>query len=524
MFCKECGSKHPGFLNYCPNDGQTLAAALPSAVHHKSEGFCSGCGNSTTSAAQYCHHCGESNSTSKVGTAKKIQHPQTPVKSATIHNSKIQGFTSTSITSVLMALGISILLIFAAAFLLKTEAETAIIEISDGEITRGQFNSFENYIASEFESEYEVNLDLPSVYNIFTYISFMHGIDFELTGEAFEKESDFFQYGIDINAQNFSAPLLLITFIMLLLSGVVLGFYTKKDNVPIWQSILGFSVFYGIFVAISSFIAGFKYDNDFESVYANVSLSFAGKFPLFESFFSGLFLAAAIAGSSALFMVYRKQTFNYLKTKASYIQYLAFSIFLILGGLFSMVAISLTALMTSPAADDMLEYFELNGIALFGSFSIWIWDLAHFLPINLSMREFGETESYTFHLLESLSDNQSDIINLFFVTDSFPIWVKLSFLLPAALLVMTGYYLYTTHRLKISELLKFSAFYGVLMVIVKLFTSLKLFISSTSFGESDEALSIQVHSDLISVFLISALYALVFFSAGGFLKRYLTAS
>lgn len=189
-----------------------------------------------------------------------------------------------------------------------------------------------------------------------------------------------------------------------------------------------------------------------------------------------------------------------------------------------MVAISLTALMTSPAADDMLEYFELNGIALFGSFSIWIWDLAHFLPINLSMREFGETESYTFHLLESLSDNQSDIINLFFVTDSFPIWVKLSFLLPAALLVMTGYYLYTTHRLKISELLKFSAFYGVLMVIVKLFTSLKLFISSTSFGESDEALSIQVHSDLISVFLISALYALVFFSAGGFLKRYLTAS
>ncbi|MDN3437326.1 zinc ribbon domain-containing protein [Planococcus sp. APC 3900] len=524
MYCKECGSKHPGFNNYCPNDGQVLIATFPSPVHHKSEGFCAGCGNSVTSSAQYCKHCGESNSISKTGVAKKIQQPQTPINTTIKQNTKIQLFTSKSLTSIFLALGISILLMFVAAFLLKTEAETAMIELSEGEITRGQFHSFENYIASEFENEYEVNLDLPSIYNIFTYISFMHGVDFELTGEAFEKESDFFQYGIDINVQNFSAPLLLITFLILFMSGVVLGFYTKKDNVPMWQSIMGFSFLYGIFVAISSFIAGFKYDNDFDSAFAEVSLNFVGKFPLVESFFSGLFLAATIAGSSALFMVYKKQTFIYLQTKASYIQYLAFSIFLILGGLFSMAAITLAALSASPAAEELFEYFELNGIALFGSFSIWIWDLAHFLPINLSMREFGETESYTFHLLESLSDNQNDIISSFFVAETFPIWVKLSFLLPAALLVVTGYYLYTTHRMKIIELLKFSAFYGLFMVIVKLFTSLKLFISSTSFGESDEALSIQVHSDLISVFLISTLYALAFFSAGGFLKRYLSES
>lgn len=524
MFCKECGSKHPEFINYCPNDGQVLIASFPSSVHHKSEGFCAGCGYSVVSTAQYCHHCGESNSTLKIGAVKKIHQSQTPLHSPILKSATVQSPTSKSFTSILMTLGLSILLIFVAAFLLKTEVETAMIELSEGEITRGQLHSFENYIASEFESEYEVNLGLPNIYNIFTYISFMHGIDFELTGEAFEKNGDFFHYGIDVDAQNFSAPLLLITFLMLLISGVALGYYTKKDNTPIWQSIMSFSFLYGIFVAASSYIAGFKYDNDFESRYADVALSFAGRFPLLESFFSGLFLAAVIAGSAALFTVYKEQTFNYLRTKASYIQYLSFSVFLIFGGLFTMGAITFTALSTSPAAEELFEYFELHSLALFGSFSIWIWDLAHFLPINLSMQEFRETESYTFHLLESLSDNQNEIINLFFVTESFPIWVKLSFLLPAALLVMTGYFLYTTHQMKISELLKFSAFYGALMVIIKLFTSLKLFISTTSFGEADEALSIQVHSDLISVFLISALYALAFFSAGGFLKRYLTES
>ena len=522
MFCKECGSKHPEFINYCPNDGQELTATFPSAVSYKSAGFCAGCGNAVSASAQYCQYCGESHSILKVGTVKKVEQSPIAPKNSSISKLKMEPFSTKTITSILFALGISILLVIVAAFLLKTELETALIESSDGDITRGQLHSLESYLSSEFENDYEVNLDLPNIYNIFTYISFMHGIDFELTGEALEENSDFFQYGIDVDARNFSAPLLLITFSLLMLGGVALGYFIKRNHIPMWQAIAGFSLFYGIFVAISSFIASFSYANDFNSAYADVSLSFSGNFPIFESFFSGLVLAAAISGSAALFVVYGKQTVHYLQSKASYVQYSAFSIFVILGGLFTMAAITLGALSASPAADEVFETFELSSIALFGSFSLWIWDLAHLLPINLTVKEFGETESYTFHLLGSLSDNQSDFIGLFFINETFPIWVKLSFLLPAALLMAAGYMLYNSHQLKMIEILKFSALYGIFMVIVKLLTSLKFSMSTSSFGEVNEAISAQIHSDWLSVFLVSAIYALVFFNAGGFLKRFLS--
>ncbi|MGK7376378.1 zinc ribbon domain-containing protein [Planococcus sp. 1R117A] len=522
MFCKECGAKHPSFINYCPNDGQELTVALPFAVGHKNTGFCGGCGNSVSASAQYCQSCGESHHVLKVGTVKKVEPSISAKKNLSQSKLMIEPFSTKTFTSILFALGISIVLVIVAAFLLKTEVETALIESADGELTRGQLHSIENYFSTEFESEYDINLELPNIYNIFTYISFMHGIDFELTGEAQEDYSDFFQYGIEVDAQNFSAPLLLITFVLLALSGIALGYFIKRNHIQMWQAIIGFSLLYGIFIAVSSFIASFSYINSIDTSYANVSLSFAGKFPIVESFFSGLILAAAISGSAALITVYGKQTVHFLQTKASYVQYLSFGLMIILGGLFTMAAITFIALSASSAADEIFKTFELSSIALFGSFSIWIWDLAHLLPINLTIKEIGETESYTFHLLESLSDNQSEIVGLFFISEAFPLWVNLSFLLPAALLIGAGYMLYNTHSLKIFETLKFSALYGLFMVVVKLFTSLKFSMTSSSFDELDEFVSARIHTDLLSVFLISAIYALVFFNVGGFLKRYLS--
>ena len=76
--------------------------------------------------------------------------------------------------------------------------------------------------------------------------------------------------------------------------------------------------------------------------------------------------------------------------------------------------------------------------------------------------------------------------------------------------------------MRILELLKFSVFYGGMMVIIKLFTSITLDVSVTDFDTVTESLSLMIHTELFTVFFISTLFALVFFSTGGFLKRYLS--
>src|SRR5690606_11042457 len=151
----------------------------------------------------------------------------------------------------------------------------------------------------------------------------------------------------------------------------------------------------------------------------------------------------------------------------SHFQYVVSGAFIIFGGLFSMSNSTALLLSSSPVVRENFETLSFNVITAVGSLSLWNWDLSHVLPINLTVRVLGMAEPYTFHLIDSLSDNQDEFIGLLFLNESFPIWMKLSFLIPAALLMTAGYLLYYTHQMKFLELLKFSAFYSVLMVIVK---------------------------------------------------------
>lgn len=523
MFCSECGAKHPRYLNYCPNDGQELIATLPMTVSHKRDGFCAGCGTQVDKAAQYCFQCGDSNSSMKFGTAKLVQQSKPAISKKTLSQSAVQSnkFSSNTLAAIFIPLAISILLVFAGALLLKNSTDNLIVDNSDGELTLGKLNSLEEVLSAELENDYDINVNFPSIYNIFTYISLMHGVDFEFEGKVLERYSDFFNTTISLNAQNFSSPLLIFTLFILILSGLALGHFTKRYDVPLWHSLTGFSILYGLFITISSYVANFKYENELESFYATLVLDFSGTFPLFESFFSGALLAFAITSISALLMMYRKQTFTYVKTLNSSLQYIFSTVLIALFGLIIFWAATLISLATNSYISEDFEYMNLQMFSIFSSFSMWVWDLSHFLPITLSTREYGETESYTLHLLSAFSDNQSELLGLFFESESFPLWMSLSFLLPVVLLGFAGYKLYETHKLKIGELAKFSIFYGVLLVIIKTFTSLKMSTSVTEIGQVAETFTMRIHSDFFTVFFLSALLAFICFSVGGFLKKYL---
>lgn len=529
MFCRECGVKHPSYNNYCPNDGQDLQPVFASQVEHRISGFCASCGNSVNSSAQYCQHCGESHSTMKLGTAKKasVSQANKPFAMPTVTKSFM---TQNSLLSILMAVGITILLTISTAYIIKTQAESFVIDMSDGELTSSDFKTM-NMLSDSIEEDLGMEIDLPNIYNVFTYISLMHSIDFELVGELSGKEDgESIQGDLQMNAQNLSLSSLFIVIILLVIGGLILGYIVKRKNLPLGESILGFSLIYGLFLMVSSFIASFSFKESFEIFYSRVNVNISGEFPLIESFMVGTFLASGVAGLAALLMVYGRDVFLYIRTKSSAIQYLVYSTFISLVGVSLFTGIYFSISGKYIEGELFSEQANAVGNFIAGPMGMWVWNLSHLIPLNFTFEAPGENEIFSLHLFSSYKklfelDSMytfSQIKELFFINDGLPLLLKASLLIPVVLLIIAGYHLYQTHRLNIIELVKFSLIYAVIMIFVRVFSSIEYSLSSSHEELFDiEQILVQIQPNLIPVFIISSLFALAFFSLGGYLKRYL---
>lgn len=530
MFCKECGTKHPTYTNYCPNDGQDMQQVIPSPVEHRTSGFCASCGNSVEPAAQYCRHCGESHSTMKLGTVKKspIAQVQKPAfKMPTISN----GLTSKqSLTSILMAVGLSILLTLVVAFIIKSSAENYIIDNSDGEITASDIKQMD-MLSEQIEDATGMEIDFPNVYNVFTYVSLMHGIDFELSGDMnAEEDGENYQGDAELIIQNITLSFLFIVGIILIIGGLFLGYLVKKNGLSLGESILGFSLIYGVFLLISSIIASFTFKEKIEIFYTEVNLKVKGAFPLLESFIVGAILAACIAGLAVLIMVYGKDVLAYLHTKATYVQYLVYSTLISLVGISIFTGIYFSISGKYIEAGVFTEQEAALGTLFAGPMGIWVWNLSHLIPLNFTSSEGGGKEYFTLHLFSSFKklselddlDMRDMVTDLFFIEDGLPLLLKASLLIPALVLVLAGFLLYRTHGLNVIELVKFSVIYGIVMTFTRIFSSIKISteVGGAEFFDAGKFL-IQIQPNLIPVFIISTLFALAFISIGGYLKRFL---
>ncbi|WP_075617189.1 hypothetical protein [Paenisporosarcina indica] len=528
MFCKECGMKHPTYTNYCPNDGQDMQQVIPSPVEHRTAGFCASCGNTVEIAAQYCRHCGESHSTMKLGNVKKspiAQVQQQPFKMPTLSS----GMTSKkSLTSILMAVGLSILLTLVAAFIIKSQAENFIIENSDGEISKSDIKQVE-FLSEMINDATGMEIDFPNIYNMFTYVSLLHGVDFELSGEvSAEEDGEFYKADAELNVQNITLSFLFIIGIILIIGGLFLGYLVKRNGLSLGESVLGFSVLYGIFLLISSLIASFTFKKQIDVFYTEVDLKMKGSFPLIESFIVGAILAASIAGLAALVMVYGKDVVAYVQTKATYVQYLVYSTLISLVGITIFTGIYFSISGKYFEGELMTEQTTSLGTLFAGPMGLWGWNLSHLIPLNFTSFDNGN-EYFSLHLfssVKSLSELEDLSIyemvsTLFFIEDGLPLLLKASILIPVLILILAGFFLYRTHGLHLIELLKFSAIYGIVMTFTRIFSSIEI---STEVG-GDEVFDIgqfmmQIQPNLIPVFIISTLFALAFISIGGYLKRY----
>lgn len=534
MFCKECGKKHPIYTNYCPNDGQDMQPINSSLVEHKKVGFCASCGNSVDSKAQYCQHCGESHSTLKIGTVKKVSTSQGHSRSFGLPTLSTTILSKESLSSILIAVGLTILLTLLTAFFIKTQTENYIIDNSGGEMTASDIKHMD-YLSQSLEYETGLDIDFPNIYNLFTYVTLIHSIDFEVTGDISAKDSEeSYQETLKLAIQNLSLSLLLIAIFILSIGGLILGYIVKKNRTSLSSSIFGFSVIYGVFLLVSSFIASFTFKEGIYIFSNKVNIIVKGTFPLIESFFVGTILAASISGLTALLMVYGKDVFAYLSTKASYVQYFVYSTIISLIGITLFTGIYLSISGKYLEENLLPDQATAVGIMLSGPVGMWLWNLSHLIPLNFTVKESGDNEFFSLHLfssyvklseLDDLSNLNDLVTSLFFIEGSLPLILKASLLIPALLLIFAGFQLYRTHGLHLIELVKFSIVYGLIMTFLRLFSSVGFSIDATD----DELYGIeqflfQVQPNLAPVFIISAIFALVFISIGGYLKRYIGES
>lgn len=533
MYCQKCGIKHSPSMNYCPNDAQDLQPILATGTEFRKTGYCGGCGKTVNPIAQYCEHCGESHSTISIqhsanSAVAKMQKP-----SFSLPNIEGLSFSKNSLAPVLAAVSITILLTFLAAFVLKAQVENFIVENSFGEISKADFQYLDELIAKELEDESMINIDFPNIYNVFTYISSMHSIDFKFSGElSGSDEGEPFQGEFEMISQNTTVSLLAIILIVLIVGGVVLGHYVEKNGLSLGKAVMQFSCIYGLFLMISSSIAGFSFISTIEMYYSMVDINIKGEFPLIESFMVGALLAGTISGSAALMKIYGKNILQFIQTRATHTQYAIYSVCISIFGisLFS----GIFFIFSDNFYEDSADLAEVPSYQLIsGPMGMWVWNLSHLISLNFKAFDSEDREAFSLHLFDSFEElsvlellYSGDFIKeLFLLENGIPFLLKASFLVPAVLLVWAGYQLYLTHKLTIVELMKFSLIYGGVMALTRFFTNLK--VAVTISGEelySLEEFLLQIQPNLFSVFITSALFAMVFVAAGGYLNRYLSGT
>ncbi|AQQ54167.1 zinc ribbon domain-containing protein [Planococcus lenghuensis] len=532
MFCKECGLQHPAFSNYCTADGQAILPSGNSVISRKATGFCGGCGNEITSTGQYCQHCGISHSI--IESAAIIPVPPAPShpKTEAVSGGVSRFFADTSYPAVLAAAGLTILLVLLASFLLKDQVEQAIVKESAGAISTAEIRHLDNLLSEEMAAETGMDIDFPDVYNLFTYVSLLHTVDFEFSGEVISSDdSELFQERMEVLIQNPSMSFFLVMVILLIAGGLILSRFIKRNGLPVFNSILLFSVTYGVFLTIASYVAGFHFSDGLDVYYSYIEVEVIGTFPLVESFAIGTLMAAGISGLTAILALQGRGTLAFLQRQPAIVQYIALASAVTLTGVtfFNLVFFGFFDQFYGTS-----DYFYGSPAEklLIGPLGMWVWNLSHLIPLDFSALEWEDREFFSLQLFSSYYDlkglddlySLSFIGELFFINGGIPILLKMSLVVPALLLATVGYLLFQTHRQKFVELLKFSLVYAAVMTVIQLFTGMKFTVNTSGddlWGYGYEAMLFQVNSDVVNVFITSALFALVFVWLGGFLNGFL---
>lgn len=532
MFCNECGTNHPIYSNYCTADGAVLETKINGKANRSKIEFCASCGGKVASSAQYCLHCGGNLSGFSLQTTQSvIQAIQIPSKKVDLPTFNSSSFLSkNNMKNALIAAVLAIVLVLVSAGTIMNYAEQMFldfIEETEGEVVSAKELRSLSFVEEQIKSESGMSLSLPTIYGITTFVTLLHNINttFDLDANAFSESSK-----VTFHQENLMLAGLIVPIAVLLIVGAVLGYLARKSKSSLGEPLIIFSGIYTLFIVISALISKVKFGTDSKGVFGEIlSIQAVLKFSFIDALLTGLFLALIVTGVSAYLTYYGKNIFLFLHEKSQYVQYTVYSmlLFIVILAVISIIGFSsmdvseIVGVGTAPIIAVVLPLALTHA-------SIWIMNLAHFNPLAFKMGMWDGAHSISINLFSSAKGIQNsiaedyeleDMLNTLVLTDgTLPTLVKLSFLLPAVLLIFAGFRLVKTHQSQIQQILLFSGIYALVMTVLSVASRLKFEVFV-----DQEGTNISIYSSILPSFLSTFVMAAICFAIGGLLKKRLAS-
>lgn len=537
-YCKYCGIQHPEAFNYCPTEAGALAVMPAFDISRKNENYCPSCGKGAHSTAEYCIHCGSSFSNSQPKTSLLSKSVTTATVNPVSKAKDTEGltaifslstFSKRQIVPVLISVLFTFALLVGTIVAVKSSIDDLLISSFNNEFNISELSTLEPLAELINRETEEEMVSFPPVYNFFTFIPWIHAIDFELsTTLSYESERS----SALLTFQNMSVIFIPLLILIFGLGGWVLGWQIKKHNLPFFSSLVLFSLGYALLVLISTIIAAFSLKARVVDFWGDtMQFALTMNYSWFEAFFVPLLIALLLGGLFAHFAIFKKQSFAQQAFVHSVFHYGALALTTLIGlsilfHVFSFVIGS--NLVTFIENEDIEGRFLVN--LLFGApIAFMLLKAGHFIPSIFSINAFDERETVSLKLWETdqflMSDFASGLSIDEWLFTGFPFWYHLLFLVPVIALAASGYFLFKTVGINWIEIGIFSSVYALLFLLITSIGNINLVTTAGDYNFIFEVLPYRIDISLTSTpmttFFFSFVVAAVSITAGMYLRKFM---
>lgn len=536
-FCKHCGIQHPASYNYCPTEAGVIAGTPYFDVSRRIENFCPSCGKEAHTSAEYCIHCG---STFSIVEPKKgaggrtvAATTVTPVlpKGGTGLSGlfSLSNFSKAQIVPVIISILLTFALLAGTIIVVKSGIDDLLVRTFDNEYSVSELSKLEPISEMINMQTEEETVKFPSVYNFFTYIPWIHAIDFELsTSISYDDDRS----NALLTFQNMSVIFIPLLLLVLGVGGWVLGWQVKKNQLPFLSSLMLFSLGYALLVLVSTIIAAFSLKARFMDFWETpMQFALSMSYSWLEAFIVPFLVALLVGGLFAHFAIYKKQSFAPHVFAHSVFRYgaLALSVLIGLAVVYHVISFAIGANLVTYIENENGDGKFLATVLFGAPIAFMLLKAGHFIPSLFTVSAYDESESVSLKLWDTDQFLISDFAKEFELDEwlftGFPFWYHLLFLIPIVALVATGYYLFKTIGINWIEVALFSATYGFLFALITSMGNINLVTSAGDYSYISEFLPYQIDigltSNLFTTFFFSFLIAAVSLVAGLYLRKWM---
>lgn len=520
MICKECGNKYPDYFTYCPSDGHILGNKLTSITYKVNE-YCTTCNVHNKEGYSYCSNCGTSmlQCVEKRGIQDTITKSILPEIKRSVTNVEVIKTKAKKLLRLNVKqdwkLFLPILIAIIAVLSLPTFILNSFLGNHD-ELSKDRLGLLlaPEKVSKDLSDLLNYQIDLPNFLNIFSLTNLLHGLKFNASFFNGYLQDERI-YG---TINNFPSAMIFIP-ILLLVSGIALGFIAKKYTLSLSTGIISSITIYTLFMILSSFLGSKEFSID-QPIHINASLTYSK----IDALITSLLLSGIFVTLGALLAYHFQGYKKFIKSHTSLLRYTLSAFAITFIGVFINVSHTYLTTKNKSLFDNDDTYGLIKSLIYVPTGIIhFLMTQANTFKINLSV-DNSMSKSFKFNWLfgthtkpdeNMMLDNFSQLL----LTNSFDLTKFLLLLITIILISTSGYLLFNQHRLQWKEIVKLSGSFAIIQCLL-------LFLSNITInGYIDNGTAnFFIGFSYISTLLTSFIFGGIFFYVGGYVKKYLINS